>query len=376
MKYYFIAGEASGDLHASNLIKELVKVDKQALQQGFGGDLMEKAGMKLTKHYREMAFMGIIPVLMNLKTIKRNFATCEKDILEFQPDVLILIDYPGFNLRMAEFAKKHGIKVYYYISPKIWAWKKNRIKKIKAFVDEMFTILPFETEFYNDLGYEVNYVGNPSLDSILSTLKPVDFDKFISENGLENKPVIALVPGSRMQEIKSLLPRMLEGASVFTDYQLVITAAPSIDKTVYEEIMNGYQATLVFDKTYETMQHAKAALVASGTASLEAGIIKVPQIVCYNMAGGVFLLMIAKWLIEVKWVSLVNIILDREAVRELMQQHFSIKNIRSELNLILNDTDHLGEIEKSYQEFHAKLGKTGASKRAANLIFEKISEKV
>ncbi len=376
MKYYFIAGEASGDLHASNLIQELVKVDKQAIVQGFGGELMESAGMKLTRHYREMAFMGFIPVLMNLKTIKKNFKTCEKDILDFKPDVLILVDYPGFNLRIAEFAKKHGIKVYYYISPKIWAWKKYRIKKIRAFVDEVFTILPFETEFYQKLNYEVNYVGNPVLDSVKAKLKPTDFEGFIFENKLTNKPIIALLPGSRLQEIRSLLPRMLEAASSFSDYQLVVTTAPNIDKSVYDQLLEGHDATLIFDKTYQVIQHADAVVLASGTISLEAGVIKTPQIVCYRMAGGFLFFWIGKKVLKIDWVSLVNLILGKEAVKELLQHHCSVKNIRYELSLILNDENYRKQIENDYEELHQKLGESGASRRAASLIFEKISVQV
>ncbi len=373
MKYYFIAGEASGDLHASNLIKELVKEDQNALIRGFGGELMEQAGMKLSTHYREMAFMGFIPVLMNLKTIKRNFDICEKDILDFQPDVLVLVDYPGFNLRIAEFAKKNGIKVFYYISPKIWVWKKHRIKKIRAFVDEMFTILPFETEFYKNLNFEVNYVGNPVLDSVVEKLKPVDFEAFINENKLNNKPIIAMLPGSRLQEIKSLLPRMLKAASVFRDYQMIVTAAPNIDQGLYDELLNGYDANLVFDKTYQVLQHADVAVLASGTVSLEAGVIKTPQIVCYRMAGGLLFYFIGKWFLKITKVSLVNIILGRWAIRELLQHHCSVTNIRKELELILNDNKHREEIFKSYDELHKKLGNPGASARAAKLIVARLS---
>ncbi len=374
MRYYFIAGEASGDLHASNLIIEIKKLDQQAELRGFGGELMEQAGMQLKKHYREMAFMGFIPVLMNLRTIKKNFETCEKDILDFKPDVLILVDYPGFNLRMAEFAKKHGIKVYYYISPKIWAWKKHRIKKIRAFVDEMFTILPFETEFYKQLNYDVNYIGNPVLDAIVSSLKPKDFDEFTSSNQIENKPVIALSPGSRLQEIRSLLPRMLDAASSFSDYQILVTAAPNIERAVYNELLKGYPVKVISGKTYEVLQHAEVAVLASGTVSLEAGVIKTPQIVCYRMAGGSLFFRIGKWVLNIDWVSLVNLILGREAVKELLQHHCSVKNIRNELNLILNNQGHRIKIEESYQELHKKLGEPGASARAAKQMVEKLKK--
>ena len=372
MKYYFIAGEASGDLHASNLIRELVKVDQEAQIQGFGGELMKQAGMQLSKHYSEMAFMGIIPVLMNLKAIKKNFSTCEKDILDFQPDVLILVDYPGFNLRMAKFAKKHNISVFYFISPKIWAWKKGRIKKIRAFVDEMFTILPFETEFYKKLNFEVNYVGSPVLDSVIKRLKPADFEGFVYDNKLTDKSVIALLPGSRLQEIKSLLPRMLEAASSFSDYQVVVAAAPNIDQAVYNELLGSYKAALIFDQTYRLMQHADVAVLASGTVSLEAGVIKTPQIVCYRMAGGFLFFWIGKMVLKIDWVSLVNLILRRTAVRELLQHHCSARNIRKELDLILNNKYYREEIKESYEELHLQLGKPGASARTAALMVEKL----
>ena len=376
MKYYFIAGEASGDLHASNLISELVKKDSQAEVRGFGGELMEQAGMHLSKHYREMAFMGFLPVLMNLKTIQRNFKACEDDLFEFQPDVLVLVDYPGFNLRMAEFAKKHGIRVFYYISPKIWIWKKYRIKKIKAFVDEMFTILPFETEFYKGLGYEVNYVGNPVLDAIKTKPAKTDFPDFINQNNLPDKPIIALLPGSRLQEIKSLLPRMLEGSASFPEYQIVVTAAPNIDELVYKKLTQAHpEVRVLHDKTYELMQQAEAAVLASGTVSLEAGILRCPQIVCYRMDGGTLFYWIGQYVVGITLVSLVNLILKRMAVKELLQHHCTPTNIHKELNLILNDASHKKQIMKSYDELSGKLGEPGASARAASMMIDKLNEK-
>jgi lipid-A-disaccharide synthase len=376
MKYYFIAGEASGDLHASNLIAEIVKKDSQAEVRGFGGELMEQAGMQLSKHYREMAFMGFLPVLMNLKTIQRNFKACEEDLFEFQPDVLVLVDYPGFNLRMAEFAKKHGIRVFYYISPKIWIWKKYRIKKIKAFVDEMFTILPFETEFYKGLGYEVNYVGNPLLDAIKAKPAKTDFSDFINQNNLPDKPIIALLPGSRLQEIKSLLPRMLEGSASFPEYQIVVTAAPNIEEPVYEKLTQAYpEVRVLHDKTYELMQQAEAAVLASGTVSLEAGILRCPQIVCYRMDGGTLFYWIGQYVVGITLVSLVNLILKRMAVKELLQHHCTVANICKELNLILNNASHKKQIMKSYDELSEKLGEPGASARAASMMIDKLNEK-
>lgn len=373
MRYYIIAGEASGDLHASNLIRELVLLDPDAAVRGFGGDLMEQAGMKLIKHYREMAFMGFIPVLMNIGTIRRNMKICERDLVNFNPDVLILVDYPGFNLRMAEFAKKRGIRVYYYISPKIWAWKQSRIKKIRAFVDEMFTILPFETEFFNKHGYAVHYVGNPVLDALLAAPEKKDFSQFCRENGLTEKPVVALLPGSRLQEIRSLLPDMLKAASAFKSHQLVVTSAPNIDEAVYTELTSGFEVKLMKGKTYEVLQQAEAAVLASGTVSLEAGIIGCPQIVGYRMAGGFVTDFLGHRIIKTKWVSLVNLILDREAVRELLQLDYTVEKIRNELDRILNQQKYRDQIKKSYEELRQKLGEAGASKKAAAMMIGKLS---
>jgi len=373
MKYFFIAGEASGDLHASNLIKELVKADSGADIRGFGGDLMEAAGMKLYKHYRDMAFMGILPVLMNLSTIRKNFRDCEDRLLEFNPDVLILVDYPGFNLRIAKFAKLVGIKVYYYISPKVWVWKSGRVEQIKETVDEMFTIFPFETEFYAERGYHrVNYVGNPVLDAVLDRKTSKSFDQFCDENSLLQKPIVALLPGSRMQEIKSLLPRMLKAANSIRTHQVVVTAAPGIPDHVYIGLVNGYQVSVLRDKTYEVLQMADAAVLASGTVTLETAVLRCPQVVCYRMGGGALFFAIGKFLLKIKWVSLVNIILQRSAVRELLQHNCTAGNIRNELNQILNDEPYRRQIAESYDELSQKLGEPGASARAARLMVQKL----
>jgi len=375
MKYYFIAGEASGDLHASNLIRELAHLDPEAVVRGFGGDLMEDAGMQLVKHYREMAFMGIVPVLLNLRTIRKNMKICEQDLVDFNPDVLILVDYPGFNLRMAEFAKSRGIRTYYYISPKIWAWKEYRIKKIRACVDEMFTILPFETGFYGKHDYPVSYVGNPVLDALTAIPAGKPFDEFCRENQLPRKPVIALLPGSRLQEIRSLLPDMLKVSSEFQSHQILITAAPNIGEKVYSELIRDYPATLLKGKTYEVLQQADVAILASGTVSLEAGIIGCPQIVAYRFAGGILAHAAGLMLIKVKWGSLVNLVLGREAVKELIQVHYTAGNIRRELKRILNDSSYREQIIKSYEELRQKLGAPGASRKAASLMIEKLRQK-
>jgi len=349
-----------------------VRKDNEAVVRGFGGELMEQSGMQLTKHYREMAFMGFIPVLLNLRTIKRNFKTCEEDLLQFKPDVLILVDYPGFNLRMAEFAKANGILVFYYISPKIWAWKAHRIKKIKAFVDEMFTILPFETEFYRQFDYPVNYVGNPVLDAIATKPAKQAPEIFRKENNLDPKPIIALLPGSRLQEIKSLLPIMTKAASSFKNYQLVVTAAPGMTDSVYTDILKGHEVSLLRGKTYEVLQQAEVAVLASGTVSLEAGVIGCPQIVCYRMAGGALFFKIGQKVLKIKWVSLVNLILQKTAVRELLQHQCSEKNIRNELKRILNDPGYRKQIKTDYEKLHKRLGEPGASARAAALMIAKL----
>lgn len=372
MKYFFIAGEASGDLHASNLIRELVKADSQAEVRGFGGELMEQAGMQLLKHYREMAFMGFIPVLMNLATIKRNFIQCEEQLTAFMPDVLILVDYPGFNLRMAKFAKQLGLKVYYYISPKVWVWKSSRVKEIKALVDEMFTIFPFETEFYARYNYPVNYVGNPVLDAVPAKRVEKSFDTFCAENNLNGKPILALVPGSRMQEIKSLLPHMLKAVNSVHTHQIVVTAAPNIPDHLYISLVNGYQVNILRDKTYEVLQMSDVAVVASGTVTLETAVLRCPQVVCYRMGGGALLFYIGKILLGIKWVSLVNIVLQRMAVPELLQHNCTASNIQKEVGQILDDKNYRAGIMASYDELHEKLGGEGASRRAASLIIEKL----
>ena len=374
MKYYFIAGEASGDLHASNLVKSLKYEDPAFIGRGFGGDLMQKQGMSLVKHYRDMAYMGFIPVLLHLSDIKKNFQLCENDLLKFHPDVLILIDYPGFNLRMAKFAHNHNIRVFYYISPKIWAWKTYRIKKIKAFVDEMFTILPFETEFYKKYNYPVHYVGNPTLDEIKETLTNKTFKQFTDENQLPDKPIIALLPGSRLQEIHTLLPKMLKAASSFTDYQIVITAAPNIENEEYNKFIKDYKVTLVYNKTYEVLNQSKIAFLASGTVSLEAAIIGCPQIVCYTMAGGRPFSFLARRILKIKWVSLVNLILNHESVKELLQEDFTVKNLHNEAKKILREKEYREKIITDYRELKNQLGKSGSAKNAAGIMINMLNK--
>jgi lipid-A-disaccharide synthase len=372
MKYYVLAGEASGDLHASNLIKEIRKIDTEAQFRGFGGELMEQAGMTVLKHYRDMAFMGIVPVIMNIRTIKENFRFCEQDILSFQPDVLILVDYPGFNLRMARFAKAKGIRTFYYISPKIWAWKEERVHKVKKYVDEMFTILPFETEFYQKYDYKVNYVGNPLLDAILQQKTAPVFERFYTENNLPAKPILALLPGSRKGEISVLLPTMIEAASRFQEYQCVIAGAPNMGSEYYQPFMNGKQIPILWGKTYEILIHSRAAIVSSGTATLETAILNVPQVVVYQLRPNWLFQFFRIYFLKTTWVSLVNIILGRWAVAELIQSDFKLEKVVNELGKILHDPAHEKRMLADYSEMMIKLGEPGASKRAAELMVEKL----
>ncbi len=373
MKYYIITGEASGDLHASNLMKELKNEDAQAQFRFWGGDLMQAQGGEMVKHYRETAFMGFVTVLKNLKTIRANFRLCETDLLNFTPNVLILVDYPGFNLRMAAFAKKHGIRVHYYISPKIWAWKESRVKKIKAHVDRMFTIFPFETEFYKKHNYEVSFGGNPLLDAIENRAnKDETFDHFIERNQLSNKPIIALLAGSRKQEIERILPVMLQVVDRFPDYQFVIAAAPSITKEFYASVSKGNELSFVYNQTYDLLQQSRAALVASGTATLETALLRIPQVVCYKMSGGSIAYRLGKMLLNIKYISLVNLVVDRFIVKELIQQYCNVENISKELDLILNDEAYRFNMLKNYEDLNAHLGGAGASARFAKMIYADI----
>ncbi|MRT93744.1 lipid-A-disaccharide synthase [Ancylomarina sp. 16SWW S1-10-2] len=373
MKYYIITGEASGDLHASNLMKELKNEDAQADFRFWGGDLMQAQGGEMVKHYRETAFMGFITVLKNLKTIRTNFTLCESDLLAYAPDVLILVDYPGFNLRMAAFAKKHGIRVHYYISPKIWAWKESRIKKIKAHVDRMFTIFPFETEFYKKHNYEVSFGGNPLLDAIENREnRSESFDHFIERNQLAKKPIIALLAGSRKQEIERILPVMLQVADRFPDYQFVVAAAPAITKEFYASVSKGSQLRFVYSQTYDLLQQSKAALVASGTATLETALLRIPQVVCYKMSGGSLAYRLGKILLNIKYISLVNLVVDKFVVKELIQQYCNPKRISAELDLILNDKAYRSQMLANYEELNQHLGGAGASARFAKMIYEDV----
>ncbi len=368
MKYYLIAGEASGDLHGSNLMKGLKKVDPDAEFRFWGGDLMQQQGGHLVKHYKETAIMGFLEVVLNLRKINAFFKICKKDIFYYQPDVLILIDYPGFNLRMAEFAKSKGIKVYYYISPKIWAWKESRITKIKAFVDRMFVIFPFEVDYFKKHNYPVDYAGNPLMDAVQEKIdEDVSFDEFINNNGLENRPVIAILAGSRKQEIDRNLGIMLKIIPYYKNYQFVIAAAPSIDPDYYNKFVLGNKVKVVFNQTYDVLKHSDAALVTSGTATLETALFNVPQVVCYR-AGNVSYF-IAKQFVKIKYISLVNLIMDAEIVKELIQFEMNPQMIKTELNKILFDIDYRQAMLDNYKKLRIKLGDTGASERVAKLLY-------
>ncbi len=371
MKYYIIAGEASGDLHGSNLMKGLKKHDTEATFRILGGDLMETQGGNLLKHYRNMAFMGIVSVLQNLKTIKKNLRDCQNDILEFKPDVVILIDYPGFNLRIARFAKENGFKVFYYISPKIWAWNKGRIKQIKAFVDKLFVIFPFEIDFYKKYHYSVTFEGNPLIDSVsnFKSQNGEDFLSFTKRNELPEKPILALLAGSRRQEIEFCLPDMIEASKEFTDYQIVIAGAPSIEPSFYSRFIAGKNASIVYGQTYHLLNNAKMAVVTSGTATLETALFKVPQVVIYKTQGLTFI--IGRSLVWIKYFSLVNIVANREVVKEFLQFNL-VENIRKELKKINENESYRSKMIDSYNEIEQMLGKPGVSERSAKIMIDSL----
>lgn len=374
MKYYLIAGEASGDLHGSNLMRELKQADLDAQFRYFGGDLMQKEGGTLVKHYREMAFMGIVNVVLNLKTIGRNMKICQKDMLEFQPDVVILIDYPGFNLRMAEFAKQHNIRVFYYISPKVWAWKEYRIKRIKAFVDELFTILPFETGYFKKHNIDVNYVGNPLMDSITTFReKALSKEEFIDKNNLDDRPIVALLSGSRKQEIKNTLPIMKKAAACYPEFQFVVAGVSTVDQKIYDKILESFPVPVIYNQTYDLLNNAYAALVASGTATLETALFNVPQTVLYRVEGGRVVQFIMKnFFLKVKWASLPNLILNKEALKEFIQIDLTFKNVRDELHRLLYEQDYRDKITADYKRLKEIVGEPGTSKRAAEKMAERL----
>ena len=378
MKYYLIVGEASGDLHASNLMRALKELDAEASFRFFGGDLMSEVGGTRVKHYKELAYMGFIPVLLHLRTIFKNMDLCKKDIVDWNPDVVILVDYPGFNLKIAEYIKKHtDIPIYYYISPKIWAWKEYRIKNIKRDVDELFSILPFEVDFFKEHQYPIHYVGNPCVDAVDAYQKnhAESFREFVASNSLSDKPIIALLAGSRKQEIKDNLPMMLEAAKPFVDkYQLVLAGAPGIDPAYYQLYVGStVPVKIIFGQTYRLLQQAKAALVTSGTATLETALFRVPQTVCYYTPVGKLISFLRRHILKVKYISLVNLVANKEVVRELVADTMTVANVRSELNALLNDETYRGQMLKEYDRMIKILGPAGASHQAASKMIELLS---
>ena len=379
MKYYLIVGEASGDLHASRLMQSLMQYDPEAEFRFFGGDLMAKVGGTRVKHYRELAYMGFVPVLLHLPTIFKNMKMCKEDIMRWKPDAVILVDYPGFNLSIAKFVKKNtSIPVYYYISPKIWAWKEWRIKAIKRDVKEMFSILPFEVPFYEKKhNYKIHYVGNPTAEEVdnFRHVYSESKDEFCQRNGLSSKPIIAILAGSRKQEIKDNLPSMLEAARHFEDYQMVVAAAPSITESYYKRFLENSEAKMVKTQTYELLAHATVALVTSGTATLETALLNVPQVVCYETPVPKLIRFAFKHIIKVRFISLVNLIADKEIVQELLADRFSIRNIANELYRILPGQPSRERMLADYQLVRERLGNEVAPDNAARIMVEKLTNR-
>lgn len=372
MKYYLIAGEASGDLHGANLMRALAEIDPQAQFRFWGGDRMEAVGGKLIKHYRDLAFMGFWEVVMNLRTILRNIDLCKGDITAYQPDALIFIDYPGFNMRIAKWAKQQGIPTHYYISPQIWAWKENRIKAIRRDVDAMYVILPFEKDFYEGKHqYPVHFVGHPLLDAIAAR-REVSMEVFKRENGLDERPIIALLPGSRKQEIAKMLSVMLSVVGSYHPYQFVIAGAPSLGYDFYRQFIREENVHFVSGKTYDLLSHAHAALVTSGTATLETALFRVPEVVCYR--GNWISYQIAKRVISLKYISLVNLIMDAPVVTELIQGDLNTRNLKVELDKLL-DPAYRDKLQRDYQALRERLGNEGASRRTAQAIYNSLQDK-
>lgn len=374
MKYYLVAGEASGDLHASRLMAAIAKEDKAAEFRFYGGDLMASVGGVCVRHYREMAYMGFTEVITHLRPILNNLKECKDDIVAWNPHAVILVDYPSFNLKVARFVKEHlSIPVYYYISPKLWAWKEYRIKAIRRYVDTVYSILPFEVEFYRRHRYEVRYVGNPTVDELAERpYADETFDDFVHAFDLPSKPIIALLAGSRKAEIRRNLPLMLEAAERFSDYQCIVAGAPGIVPEEYAAYLQGGQARVIYDATYRLLAQSRAALVTSGTATLETALLRVPQVVCYAMPGGSLAYTLFKHWLKVRFVSLVNLIADAEVVKELLVHHCTAQNIGRELEKLLYDEDVRARMAAGYAEVARRLGAPGAPERAARDIVNRL----
>lgn len=366
MKYFIIAGEASGDLHASNLVKNIKQFDTDSEFLGWGGDLLIENGVSVTKHIKDLAFMGFVEVLQNLKTIQRNFKECKSQILRYKPDVIIFVDYPGFNLRMAEWAKKNNFKTIYFISPNVWAWKASRVYKIKEYVDKMYVILPFEKDFYKKYDVDVEYYGNPIVD-LVNAHQQKPYNDFCKENNLSGRPIISLMAGSRKQEIKKMLPLMLKVSDKFAEYEFVIAGAPAISKSFYDKFLKvNPNVKLLFGKTYDILSYSKAGLITSGTATLEAGLFKVPQVVCYK--ANIISAIIAKIILRIKYISLVNLILNKESVKELLQNNMTEDNIVKELSKIIPGGENEAIIKTDYQELYKKLNNPNIYKNIAESV--------
>jgi lipid-A-disaccharide synthase len=365
MKYYLVAGEASGDLHGANLMKALKEHDQQAEFRFFGGDKMLAEGGAMAKHIKDMAFMGFIEVVANLNTIFKNLKFCKDDIMAWQPDVLVLIDFPGFNLKIAEFAKNNGLLVCFYISPKVWAWNQKRVLRIKRVVDHLFCILPFEVDFYKKWGMEVDYVGNPLLDAIAEFKPNV---AFLQNQNLSGKKIIALLPGSRKQEISRLLPEMMGLTDRFPEYQFIVAGAPNFDIGYYQQFFGKEDTPVLFNSTYDLLHNAEAAIVASGTATLETALFNIPQVVVYK--GHPVSITIAHMVVKIRFISLVNLIMDKGVVKELIQQDCSKEKIAAEVDSLLNDKSYRSNMLKDYDELDVKMGKPGASAKTALLIIK------
>lgn len=368
MKYYIIAGEASGDLHGSNLIKEIKLLDPGAQIRAWGGDLMASQGATLVKHINELAFMGFAEVVLNLKTILGNIRCCKQDILQFAPDVVIFIDYPGFNLRIAEFARNKGFRTVYYISPQIWAWHQSRVKKIIRDIDKMLVILPFEKAFYEKYNYPVAFVGHPLLDALQGYKSQETEDTFRQKNQLGSRPVVALLPGSRKQEIARMLAPMAKMVQHFPEYEFVIAATSAHSLEYYQQFIANTHIRIIYGQTYALLHHAAAALVTSGTATLETALIGTPQVVCYK--AGTISYLIAKKLVKLKYISLVNLIMDKEVVKELIQGQLNEKTLKNELKQLLENSDYRNELIENYNTLRHMLGGYGASRKAASAIID------
>lgn len=371
MKYYVIAGEASGDLHASYMMKAIKKRDPEAEFRGWGGDLMAAQGLQMVKHYKNTAFMGFVEVVSNLKTILNNLKYCKQDLMDYHPDALVLVDYPGFNMRIAEFAKKQGLKVFYYIAPQAWAWKQSRVKKIRRDVDKLFTLLPFEEPFFRKFDIDATYVGHPLMDELNLEQDEQEKKAFLKRNQLSNSPIIALFPGSRKQEINTMLPLMLTMQSMFPDFQFVIGGAPSQEIHIYNQHMKEANFRVLFGQGQELMKYSKAALITSGTATLEAALLNLPQVICYK--GNKVSIAIARKLVKIKYIGLANLILDRPVITELIQDDMNMDRVRKELDSVLFDETRRKKLFSDYDDLRKKIGGAGASENVANGIVDYLS---